>query len=63
MKLRDYLRVGDEKTAREFARKAGVSIHAVRKWVRDERVPRPRTIMKIKKITKGAVTPEDWMMA
>jgi DNA-binding transcriptional regulator YdaS (Cro superfamily) len=60
MQLKDYLRL-EEESALEFAGRVGVTIFAVRKWVRGERIPRPATIMKIKKATKGAVTPEDWM--
>lgn len=62
MQLKTYLKREGE-TARAFSVRAGVSIHAIRKWVRNERVPRPRTIMKIKKLTRGDVGPDDWMMA
>lgn len=60
MQLRDYLQLEGE-TARQFSKRIGVTIHAIRKWVRGERVPRPRTMVKIRKLTKGAVTPDDWM--
>jgi DNA-binding transcriptional regulator YdaS (Cro superfamily) len=60
MQLRDYLRLEKEK-AESFSVRVGVTVFAVRKWVRGERVPRPATIMKIKKATKGKVTAEDWM--
>jgi hypothetical protein len=45
----------------EAARAFGVSIFAVKKWLRGERVPRPKTQTKIKRITKGSVTAEDWL--
>jgi DNA-binding transcriptional regulator YdaS (Cro superfamily) len=60
MQLKDYLRL-EEETAESFGYRVGVSIYAVRKWVRSERIPRPATIMRIKRATKGAVTAEDWM--
>lgn len=60
MQLRDYLRLERESPHR-FAERTGVTIHAIRKWVRRERVPRPATIVKIETATKGAVTANDWL--
>lgn len=37
------------------------SIHAVRKWLRGDRTPRPATQAKIKKLTDGLVTGDDWI--
>jgi transcriptional regulator with XRE-family HTH domain len=45
----------------EVADTFDVSIHAVKKWLRGERIPRPSIQRKIKKATKGAVTPSDWI--
>lgn len=60
MQLKDYLKL-ERESPWDFAKRLGVTIHAVRKWCRRERVPRPHTIKKIQQITKGAVTPNDWM--
>jgi DNA-binding transcriptional regulator YdaS (Cro superfamily) len=62
MQLRDYLALEHE-TAESFAARLDVTKFAVRKWVRGERTPRPGTIQRIKRATKGAVTAEDWMNA
>lgn len=62
MRLKDYLRLEREKPE-NFAERVGVTIHAVRKWSRGERVPRPATIKKIYQITKGAITSADWLGA
>ena len=45
----------------EAARAFGVSIHAVRKWLRGERIPRTAMQSKIRKITKGQVDGSDWL--
>jgi hypothetical protein len=45
------------KTAETF----GVSIHAVKKWLRGDRSPRDKMKAKIAKLTKGAVTANDWV--
>lgn len=39
----------------------GVSIHAVKKWLRGDRAPRDKMKAKIAKLTKGAVTANDWV--
>lgn len=60
MKLIEWLQKTDrdiDSAAQDF----GVSIFAIRKWLRGERIPRPQTQVKIKRITKGLVTSEDWM--
>lgn len=38
-----------------------VSVHAIKKWLTGERVPRPKTQALIKKLTKGAVTGDAWL--
>lgn len=45
----------------EAARAFGVSIYAVKKWLNGERTPRSATQLKIKKITKGDICPNDWI--
>ena len=60
MQLKDYL-VKKDLTTAEFAASVEVTKFAVRKWLRGERTPRPKIMVKIKKATKGAVSPDDWM--
>lgn len=43
------------------AKHFGCSIHAIRKWLREERTPRPEMQATIKKVTGGAVTGDDWL--
>jgi transcriptional regulator with XRE-family HTH domain len=59
MKLREYL---DDRnfTANDFGGIVGVSGHAVLKWMRGERVPRPDIMEKIVEATSGAVQPNDF---
>lgn len=60
MRLREWMDKTDidlYETARAF----NISIYAVRKYLRGERTPRPAIQAKIKKITKGAVTGDDWV--
>jgi hypothetical protein len=45
----------------EAAKSFGVSIYAVKKWLSGERIPRPTHQRKVKKITRGDVTPTDWI--
>ena len=59
MKLREYL--DDRKfSADAFGGIVGVSGHAVLKWIRGERVPRPEIMEKIVKATRGTVQPNDF---
>jgi hypothetical protein len=44
----------------EASRAFGVSIYAIKKWLKGERTPRPKMQAKIKKVTKGSVTGDDW---
>jgi len=39
----------------------GCSPFAVRKWIRRERTPRPETIAKIRKLSKGQVNGDSWL--
>lgn len=47
----------------EFAVRVGATKHAVGKWVRGERMPRPVVMEKIGRITEGQVTANDFMAA
>ena len=58
MQLRDYL-ADRGQTPAEFAKKIGVHHDAVRKWLRGERVPRPKQITAIMRATGGRVTAND----
>jgi len=60
MRLQDWM----EKTDTDIiatAQMFGVSIHAVKKWLRGERIPRDAMKKKIKKVTKGLVNGNDWI--
>ncbi len=46
----------------EASRAFGVSPFAIKKWLKSDRTPRPKTQKLIKKITKGAVSGDDWML-
>jgi uncharacterized protein YjcR len=45
----------------QAAEMIGCSPFAVRKWIRRERTPRPETIIKIKKLSRGAVNGDSWL--
>jgi hypothetical protein len=45
----------------EAARAFGVTIYAIKNWLNGERTPRPKMQAKIKKVTKGQVTGDDWV--
>lgn len=51
----------EEKDILQVAETFGVSIHAVKKWLRGDRSPRDKMKAKIAKLTKGAVTANDWV--
>lgn len=60
MRLMDWM----EKTnidVFEAARAFDVSTYAIKKWLKGERTPRPKTQAKIKLVTKGQVTGDDWV--
>ena len=62
MQLLDYLktnRISDE----DFASRLGgqCTSHAVKKWKYRERSPSAKVIYKIKELTSGAVSLEDWV--
>jgi hypothetical protein len=39
-----------------------VSVSGLRKWLRDERMPRPEQMRRIFEVTDGAVTPNDFVL-
>lgn len=50
-------------TPRQIADLVGdVSLSGVVKWMRDERVPRPEQMRRIHEVTKGEVTPNDFVL-
>ena len=62
MTLGEYLtqqKIGDE----EFAESIGVDRTAVSRYRRNKRLPRPDTILRIQRVTDGAVTPADFYQA
>lgn len=46
---------------KSLAEELDCSIHAVRKWIRKERTPRPPMQAKIRDLTKGKVGGESWV--
>lgn len=59
MRLSDYL-TKRQITSQEFAIKIRASLSAVQKWRIKNRLPRPQTILKIERATKGSVKLKDW---
>ncbi len=62
MRLLDWMKKTDTDIL-EAAKAFDVSIYAVKKWLKGERIPRPKMQSKIKKVTKGAVSGDDWMLS
>lgn len=60
MNLKQYLRESGI-YYRDFASAGGFSIYAVRKWLNGERIPRDLNKVKIAKLTKDKVQPQDWI--
>lgn len=59
MKLEEYL-IKHALTDEEFAKKIGLSKHAIRKYRSGARFPLKRVVLAIEKVTKGIVAPQDW---
>lgn len=59
MTLERYLLKYRISTAK-FARLGGFSFHTAVKWRQRSRIPRPKSLLKIKKLTKGEVKENDW---
>ena len=62
MQLKTYL---DKRglTILEFACLLGVSHQAVRRYLHGERLPQRDIMLRIAKVTKGKVRPDDWLLA
>ena len=60
MRLLDWMTKTDIDVL-EASRAFGVSVFAVKKWLSGDRTPRPKMQAKIKRITRGAVTGDDWV--
>ena len=60
MTLKDWL-AKNEISNKTAAKHFGCSIYAIRKWLRGERIPRPKMQNTIKRVTGGAVTGDDWI--
>lgn len=58
MGLREYLEARQESVA-EFAVRLGVAESTVFRYLNGERTPRPAVLARIKKLTRGKVTPND----
>lgn len=59
LNLDEYLTV-ERITSATFAGWVGASVHAVKKWRRKARIPRPDRIAEIETLTQGRVAPNDW---
>lgn len=59
MKLNEFL-VTQKITSDSFARRLKVSTSAVSKWRAGTRLPKPRLIARISKLTKDRVQLKDW---
>ena len=60
MRLLDWMTKTDIDVL-EASRAFGVSVFAVKKWLSGDRTPRPKMQAKIKRITRSAVTGDDWV--
>jgi transcriptional regulator with XRE-family HTH domain len=59
MRLRRYLDTNSI-TLPRFAKLIGVSVQSVHRYANGERIPRPEVMERIKRVTKGAVLPNDF---
>lgn len=59
MKLGTYLEKM-KMTDAAFAKRIGLTIHAIRKYRSGKRIPRPPNMLKIKRVSKGEVAEADW---
>ena len=60
MRLNNYLKYSG-KTHKDFADDLGLSVSAVHKWLYGQRFPRREHLEKIKELTKGEVTANDFI--
>lgn len=59
MKLTAYLKASGE-SDEHFAKRIKLSVYAVRKYKSGARMPRPKNMLKIKKVTGEQVSETDW---
>jgi len=59
MTLEQFLVANGISTA-QFARAGSFPFETVRKWRQRSRIPRPKSLLKIEKLTKGKVKAYDW---
>ncbi len=59
MTLNQYLLKHKLSTAK-FAKNGGWPFETVRKWRQRIRIPRSKSLIRIQKITRGEVKPNDW---
>ena len=62
MKLRTYMAERGIDITDMVQRIGDVSISGFRKWMNDERVPRPDQMRRIAEVTENAVTPNDFIL-
>ena len=62
MKLAAYMSVHNLSDDEMASRIGDVSVSGLRKWLRDERTPRPDQMRRIDEVTAGAVTPNDFIL-
>lgn len=60
MKLKNYLSEAGFKSIADAARSARFEHETFRKWVNEERIPRPDNMRVIEVWSGGKVTPRDW---
>lgn len=62
MKLADYLHSVPTKDA-DFADRIGVTRQSLHRYCAGERTPRPEVMVRIRRVTNGAVTADDFLPA
>lgn len=60
MKLSEWME-RERITAAQFSARIGVSRDAVHKWMQGQRVPRSEPLKRIYNLTRGTVTPSDFV--
>ena len=61
MRLAEYLEATGQKP-KQIADAVGVAEHSVRRWLRGDRTPDAPTMRVIYAVTKGLVTPKDFVL-
>ena len=62
MKLSEFLALKEISQAR-FGEMVGVEQAAISRYVAGERMPRPEHLLRIREVTKGAVTADDFLLS